>query len=90
MKRKSRGQDGITRALGLPQDACLGETMLTFIGKTAVRIENYRSILIFSDTSIKIQAKRYRLSVSGKRLTIRYYDKDEMEIAGQIESIHFE
>lgn len=90
MKRKSHGQDGITRALGLWQDACLGETMLTFIGKTAVRIENYRSLLIFSDTSIKIQAKRYRLSVSGKRLTIRYYDKDEMEIAGQIESIHFE
>lgn len=77
-------------SLRLPQDACLGETILTFIGKTTVRIENYRSILIYSDTGIKIQAKRYKLSVAGRNLKIRYYDKDEMEIVGQIEHINFE
>jgi len=90
LKRKPWGNDALAEILSLPQDACMGETILTFLGRNLVRIENYRSILIFSDTGIKIQAKRYRLSLSGKNLTIRYYDKDEMEIAGRIEAVTFE
>lgn len=90
MKRENHGRHALVESLRLPRDACLGETMLTFIGRTAVQIENYRSILIYTDTNIKIQAKRYRLSVSGRNLRIRYYDKDEMEIAGQICSVSFE
>jgi len=90
LKSKKDGKNALVESLRLPQDAVLGETVLTFIGRNAVRIENYRSILNFSDTLIKLQAKRYKLSVRGKRLKIRYYDKDEMEIAGQIEAINFE
>lgn len=90
MKKREHGRNTAAEILGLPKDACQGETILTFIGRNTVRIENYRSILIFSDTVIKIQAKRYRLCLSGKRLTIRYYDRDEMEIVGQIEIINFE
>lgn len=90
MGKKNHGKHALVDSLRFPQDACLGETMLTFIGRTAVQIENYRSILIYSDTNIKIQAKRYKLTVSGRNLKIRYYDKDEMEIVGQISSINFE
>ena len=77
-------------ALSLPQDVVSGETLLTFIGKHTVKIENYRSILIYTDEKIRIQAKRYKVNVVGKRLCIRYYDKDEMEICGKIESVNFE
>lgn len=85
-----REKMSLSEIFKLPQDAVKGESLLTFIGTTTVRIENYRSILIYSDTLIKIQAKKYKVLVAGKRLKIRYYDKDEMEITGRIASVSFE
>ena len=55
-----------------------------------MQIENYRSILMFSDTAIRIQAKRYILCLSGRNLNISYYDRDEMKITGKFEHITFE
>lgn len=89
-QRKRENRRSILSALSLPQDVVSGETILTFIGKQSVKIENYRSILIYTDEKIRIQAKHYKVSVVGKRLCIRYYDKDEMEICGKIEAVHFE
>ena len=60
------------------------------MGRSMVRIENYRSILVYSDTYLKIQAGKYRLSIDGRNLRIRYYDKDEMEITGNIDAIGFD
>ena len=50
MKRKRDGMNGLAESLGLPLDASRGETILTFVGRSMVRIENYRSILVYSDT----------------------------------------
>lgn len=90
MKKRRLDGAGLVESLRLPQDVIKGETLLTFIGKSAVQIENYRSILLYTDEKIRIQAKRYQLAVSGKNLCIRYYDKDEMKITGRIETITFE
>lgn len=54
-----RGQknDDVTRtdSAGVFADALGGETLLTLIGTRAVHIENYRSILVYTDTEIRIQ-----------------------------------
>ena len=89
-----RGQkkDGFTRtdSAGVFADAVGGETLLTLIGTRAVHIENYRSILVYTDSEIRIQCRHYILFVSGKKLKICYYDKDEMKISGRLEVIRFE
>ena len=46
--------------------------------------------MVYSDTYLKIQAGKYRLSIDGRNLRIRYYDKDEMEITGNIDAIGFD
>ena len=79
-----------TDSAGVFADVMRGETILTLIGTRAVHIENYRSILVYSDSEIRIQCRHYILSVSGKKLKICYYDKDEMKIAGRMEVIRFE
>lgn len=89
-KRADHEKESLSEMLRLPQDVVRGDTLLSFIGKTRLKIENYRSILIYTDTSIRIQAKRYKINVAGKRLCIKYYDKDEMEIVGRIDSVSFE
>ena len=56
-----RGQkkDGFTRtdSAGVFADAVGGETLLTLIGTRAVHIENYRSILVYTDSEIRIQCR---------------------------------
>lgn len=80
----------LASALGLPKDVILGETLLTFIGRHAVLIENYRNIIFYTDTLVKLQGKSCRLVIHGSRLTIEYYTGDEMKITGQIQSVEFE
>ena len=79
-----------TDSAGVFADVMSGETILTLIGTRAVHIENYRSILVYTDSEIRIQCRHYILFVSGKKLKICYYDKDEMKIAGRMEVIRFE
>ena len=40
-------------ALGLPRDVILGDVLISFVGRSQVNVENYRSILIYTDTLIK-------------------------------------
>lgn len=80
----------MTSALGLPKDVVLGEVLLSFIGRHAVLIENYRNIILYTDTLVKLQAKTCRLEIRGNRLTIEYYTNEEMKITGQIQAVEFQ
>jgi hypothetical protein len=44
-------------ALRLPKDVVLGEVLVSFLGRHSVVIENYRSIILYTDCLIKIKAK---------------------------------
>lgn len=77
-------------ALGLPRDVLLGDVLVSFVGCAQVHIENYRSILLYTDTLVRIQAKSCRLLIRGSRLCIQCYTSEEMTITGQIASLEFE
>ena len=72
-------------ALGLPRDV-----ILSFVGRSQVNVENYRSILIYTDTLIKLQARNCKVVIHGARLKIDYYTAEEMKITGQVGSLEFE
>lgn len=76
--------------LKLPKDVVLGEVLVSFLGRHSVVIENYRGIIFYTDTLIKLQAKTCRVAVSGSRLVIEYYTNEEMKINGLIKSMEFE
>lgn len=80
----------VVSALGLPEDVFIGEMILTFMGGHEVTVENYRSIVFYTDTVLKLQGKTTRLTVTGKRLAIEYYDKEQLKLTGQIKSAEFE
>lgn len=80
----------IVSALNLPEDVCLGEMLLSFVGGHEMTVENYRNIVFYTDTVLKLQGKTTRLTVTGKRLSIEYYDKEILKLTGQIKSAEFE
>ncbi len=83
-----RGQ--AASALHIPRDVALGEPVITVTGRQNVYIENYNRIVSFHEEEIRLQARTCRIVISGKRLRIEYYTKDDMMIAGQIGSVRME
>lgn len=89
--RNRQDSDGVIRTISellkLPADVACSDTRIIMIGTRTLRIENYRSILVYSDTLIKIQANQQIVMIHGTELKIRYYDQDEMEIQGRIHGV---
>lgn len=77
-------------ALGLPRDVLLGDVLVSFVGRREVWIENYRSILLYTETLVKVQARTCKVVIHGARLKIEYYTSEEMKITGQIQALEFE
>lgn len=77
-------------ALGLPRDVILGDVLVNMVGRGEVNVENYRTILIYTDTLVKLQGKNCKVLVHGSCLRIEHYTAEEMKITGQVESLEFE
>lgn len=92
MKRehKTSGmKNRLAEAVNLPKDVVLGASVLTMLGNGEVYIENYRGIIEYTETLIRVQTKETQIRLSGKRLQIDYYTNDEMKITGNVSSIEF-
>lgn len=76
-------------ALGLPRDVMLGDILIHFTGSYEAVVENFRSLLIYTDTYIKIKAAGCMVVFKGQRLEIETYTEDALKITGQIQSVEF-
>lgn len=76
-------------AASMPKDVVLGASVITLLGRNEVCIENYRGIIEYTDTLIRVQTKHGQVRLCGKRLQIEYYTNDEMKITGRVISVEF-
>ena len=89
-EKKTEQAFSLIKFLKLPQDVIDGDSTVRIIGRSRIRIENFRNLAIYTDTQIKLSTNKYNVEIYGKKLKICYYDKDEMEIYGKIEIIKYE
>ena len=80
----------VIEQLELPKDFLLGEAIVNITGRKELLIENYKGILMYEDSFIKIQAKNCRILIIGRNLSIQYYTNEEMKITGFFEQIQYE
>jgi sporulation protein YqfC len=73
----------------LSEDVVLGAAIVTVLGNHEVCIENYRGIVEYTDSLIRVQTKSFQIRLSGKNLQIEYYTNDEMKIVGKLYGIEF-
>ena len=73
--------------LKLPKDLLTGDVNVRIMGKREVFIENYRYIIEYSEAVLKLQCKNTKLKITGNKLVIEYYSKDEMLVKGMIDEI---
>ncbi len=88
MKRNSK--EKLVNSLELPKDLMLGAAIVTVTGRRELLISNYKGILEYEDSFIKVQAKNCRILISGSHLAIDYYTNEEMKITGFIDTIQYE
>lgn len=79
----------IVEVLELPKDLCLGAFNIRLMGQYEAYIENYRSIIEYGSSVIKLQGKNSRLCINGRNLRIVCFSKDDMRIKGFIQEMKF-
>lgn len=89
-KQDSSLREKMVTSLELPKDLMLGASVLTVTGRKEALISNYKGILEYKDSFIRVQTKNCRIQISGVHLAIDYYTNEEMKITGFIESIKYE
>lgn len=91
-KNKEKTHPKLTRfveAFQLPKDCTLGNMSMVMSGKTQMFIENYRNIIEYTDTSLKIQGKNGKVFISGKSICIESYNADNMLIKGVFKEVKY-
>lgn len=79
----------MTRSLQLPEDMAQGNTLIFLQGQDHVRIENFKGIFSYTEEEIQLKTKKKCLCISGKKLNISTYTKDEMVITGMIQKVEY-
>lgn len=80
----------IVESTELPKDVVMGMPVLTMIGQSELSLENYRGILEYTDTLVRIQTRAGQIKINGRGIHVTYYANDEMKITGHIESIEYQ
>lgn len=89
MKIRIPKSKAIVDQFNLPKDICLGAMKVTLTGKYEAWIENYRGILDYTDTLIRLQGKDNKVEITGTKLAIKYYSGQDMRVEGDIFRIQF-
>ena len=80
----------MVEALKMPKDLVYGDVLIQISGRHEAYIENYKSIMVYTDCKIRLQTKSGKLLITGKRLHIEYYTGDEMKITGYLTDFKYE
>ena len=89
-ERKSSLKNKVVNASELPKDVVLGMPVVTVTGQMEAVIENYRGIIEYTDSLIRIQTKTGQIRITGKGLQVDYYTNDDMKITGRISAIEYQ
>lgn len=76
-------------AAQIPEDFVKGNVLVSIEGQERVVIENFKGISSYTEQEIRLLTKQKKICVSGKRLRITNYTKEEVEIAGRIEKLEY-
>ena len=76
-------------AMDLPKDVVQHAPVLTILGRNELSIENYRGIIEYTDSLIRVQTRTGQIRIQGRQLQIQYYTNDEMKVTGVLSSLEF-
>ena len=88
-KKKKPAAERITEILDLPKDIMLNLPRLIFMGNRELFIENYRGIVEYTDTIIRLNTSEHMVIISGTALSIKNIATEEITLQGNIKKLEF-
>lgn len=88
-KGKARLMEKFTEMLELPKEIVLNIPKITIVGNGDMIIENYKGIIEYSDTRIRINTGIGTIRMNGSRLVIREITSEDIIISGEIQALEF-
>lgn len=79
----------ITEMLDLMPDILEGATIINVYGNESALVENYQSIIEYSQNQIKLQGKHVKILIEGEELLIDRFTKEDCKICGRIEKVEY-
>lgn len=86
---KNSIQNKLINSLELPTSIVLNVPFITFIGKNKISIENFKVILKYSLTEIKLSTNCGILKINGENLHIKEFSKEKINIIGNILNVEY-
>ena len=88
MKKNRPWKEQMVSALELPADLAYSEPIVTLTGTTEALIENYKCILVYTESEIVILTLRGKVTICGESLEILWYTSRAMKIKGKISGVY--
>jgi len=82
-------KEKMTNLLALPKEIALNLPLLTATGQEEISIENYKNLVEFTDTKVRINTSAGLLTVEGKQLLLKQVTTEHVLITGKINKIHW-
>lgn len=74
----------------LPAEIVLDLPLLMMVGQQSLYLENHKGITLYQKDKIKVRFNKGSIIFSGKDLTIKEFQSEDLYISGQINEINFE
>ena len=86
---KKSFMETVSSGLKIPNDVLVGAPILMATGKNILTIENFRGIIEYNGSVIRVQTKTCKICIEGKNMNIDYYTDEEMRVSGIIQCIRY-
>jgi len=83
-------KEKITNTLSLPKEIALNLPVVTATGRREVIIENYKNLIEFADTVIRVRTADSTVTIEGEHLALQHLTTENVMIVGRIACILFE
>ena len=86
--KKTMGEK-VADALELPKDILLNMPKFSVFGNKELVLENYKGVLEYTDTKVRLNTTQYILEVTGCELCIKNIATEMITVYGKISNIEF-
>ena len=84
-----RVKEKMTDLLSLPKEIALNLPLIMATGQDEINIENYKTLVEFTDTKIRIHTSIGMLTIEGQKLKLKQITTEHVLITGNIKKIHW-
>ncbi len=88
-KLLSAAKSRLAEKLEITKNILTDEPVVEFYGRSNLRIENHKGIIMYSSDKIIVKTSMGIITVAGKNLTISSIVTEEMIISGSVDSVAY-